>query len=763
MKNNKRLYNEAKKYKTKANFYRLMSHLTFGQIHDWYRDKYRKSYAKFEIENTKLKSLNNTENSIFKDYVDTLFYDNMHRKDKFVNITNFPIEYKDNDTKIIAYYLPQYYQIDVNDKFHGTGFTEWTKSTQAIPMYTSHEQPHLPYDVGFYNLLNIDSIKRQVELAKMYGIYGFCIHWYWFSGARTMEKPLELLLKHPEIDMPFCLNWATENWTALWDGGNNEMIFEQKLQDDDDEKLFNDLLPYFKDKRYIKIDGKPLFSIYNVFMFEKERLALLIKNLRKYAARAGLKGLYITLTNSGHFHGDVAEYGADALQEFAPSCLQPNRYFPKGFISPAFCGGIYDYAEMVQNKKIFYKYDSAKYFRSAMVAFDNTARKAYGSGCCIYHGATPELFQKWLTDILRESKQIHAASEDIVFINNWNEWAEGSHLEPDMRYGYANLQAVANAVRATRPVDTHIIENKIKSIKDKSKIEFYVSCVESFGDIVACEPIARWLRQAAPKCKIHWIVKKQYHDLVAFNPNIDEVIDIDCLSDTMDICEEKSKNKNNIIIDCHYDGRWDVKTGRIHRNPNNPQVNEKTYFNYGSILETFCLSAGMPALKDAPVFHLKKKVTISTNLPQKYIVMHCKSAETIKDWSDERWNTLASDLIKQGFDIVEIGMQKTLKLNSRKYHDCTDITDFQQLAKIISNATLFTSVDSGFAHIANCYNVPSCIIMGKYKTFDNPMPYTGFLYENKDKYIIYANQAPASTISEQDVLDNILKTLGDTK
>lgn len=742
------------KCKIKKHFYRMLSHITSGKVHEKYRKRYQKTCGKIELIQSACAS-----DGKYREYVNTVFERNKDRKKFFLPITEKPFVRQDTDTKIIAYYLPQYYKMDVNDRFHGKGFTEWTNTSQALPLFTGHEQPHIPYDVGYYDLLNPDTLKRQSELARMYGVYGFCMHWYWFSGTRTMEKPLELLLNHPEIDINYCFNWATENWTALWDGGNNEVIFKQELRDGDDEKLFNDLLPYFHDPRYIKIDGKPLFSIYNIRIFEKARIKKLIKNLKKYAKDAGFPGLFVTITNAFDFDEDVAEYGADALNEFPPSFIFGREYVPDGFIYPGFMGYIHDANDIMDNKKYMRAYHSQKYFRSAMVSWDNTARKAYQDKCHIFQGLNPSTFRVWLQDIVTESKKIHKQSEDICFVNSWNEWAEGSHLEPDIRYGYAYLQAVKDVLEYTRPIDCNIITDKISAHKSNHTLHFYIHCIESFGDIVACEPIARWLKQNVKNSCVHWIVRRGYHDLVAFNPNIDDVIDVDCLSDSIDICNRVASGENNIVIDCHYDGRICSKTMRVHANKNNPQINEKTYYDHGGILETFCMSAGMPALDMPPEFWSRPNVTLSQELPDKYIVMHCKSAETTRNWGDEKWNQLASDLMKRGYHIVEIGMQKTIKSRNPKYHDFTHITDFHQLAYVIRGAAAFTSVDSGFAHIANCFNVPSCIIMGKYKTFDFPMPYTGFLRDNSNKYIIYADHAPASTVAEPVVLNKIINIM----
>ena len=694
--------------------------------------------------------------NIYKRYVDFLFEENKNKKNRstFTPITKDFYQYQNGDTKVIAYYLPQFYQMEINNKFHGQGFTEWTNSSQTIPMYEGHEQPHIPYDVGYYDLLNPNTFKRQAELAKMYGVYGFCMHWYWFSGARTMEKPLELLLNHPEIDLKYCFNWATENWTALWDGGNNELMFKQELKDGDDLKLFNDLLPYFKDPRYIKIDNKPLFSIYNIRIFEKERAKLLIKNLKNYAKEAGFDDLYVMITNSFYFDEDVTDWGADALNEFPPSFVMGKRYIPEGYMYPEFKGYIHDGQSIINEKSYLRSYKSKKYFRSAMVSWDNTARKAYSKNCGVFHGLNPSTFKIWLDDIVKESQEIHEKNENIVFVNSWNEWAEGSHLEPCMRYGYGYLQAVKDVIEKYRPLRTDLIYDQANKIENNGDINFYINCIESFGDIVACEPIARHLKEKYPLSKICWIVKKRYKDLVQYNPNIDEVLEVNCLSEAIKVCNEKRYEKNNIIVDCHYDGRICSQSGEVHQNKNNPIINEQTYFDYGSILSTFCLSAGLPALKYAPIFWEKKDTNKSFKLPEKYIVFHCQSAERIKDWTNDKWNDLAKILMKQGYNIVEIGLQKTIFSKDKHYFDLTSISDFQQLSQVIKEANFFVSVDSGFAHIANCYKIPACILIGKYKSFDYPMPYSGYYAENL-KNILYAKQASAQTIGLEDVLHKI--------
>lgn len=356
----------------------------------------------------------------------------------------------DEDTKIITWYLPQFHQMEINNQFHGQGFTEWTNTTRAIPLYVGHYQPHVPYDVGYYDLLNPDTFKRQIYLAKHYGIYGFCFHYYWFSGKRIMERPLEYFLTHTELDMPFCLDWATENWTALWDGGNKEIMLEQNLKEDDDQKFMEDILPYFCDPRYIKIDGRPVLVIYRINMFEKDRVKKLLNNFRIIAKESGFPDLYIMLTNAFAFNDEVNEWGADALAEFPPHIVLDlmDKYNILSYLNPYFNGKVLDASSFIRDKTYMLKHKSSDYYRSALVSWDNTARKATSRGI-VMHGLNPETFRQWLKDIIVESKKIHLKSNDIVFVNSWNEWAEGSHLEPDMKYGYAYLQVIKEVLEET--------------------------------------------------------------------------------------------------------------------------------------------------------------------------------------------------------------------------------------------------------------------------------------------------------------------------
>jgi len=365
----------------------------------------------------------------------------------FVPIAQEQADFQGIQTKLIAFYLPQFHAFPLNDEWYGKGFTEWTNVTKAIPHYTGHYQPQLPIDMGYYDLNDINVMRRQVELAKLYGIHGFCFHYYWFSGTRLMDMPLFKWLEDVEIDFPFCLNWANENWSKLWDGGNQEVRYKQDLQHGDDEKFFEDILPFFNDRRYIKVKGKPVLIIYRPHLFDKKRCRAFVDRQRELAKAHGFEGLFIISVNSHGFQDDPNSWGLDAMLEFPPHGMleqglqskQMNMYVNKNFI-----GRVWDGGEFIKNKK--YLYDvNYKLFKGVCPSWDNTPRKAYTNGSVI-DSISPDLYKDWLADCIEFTRKYHASEEQFVFINAWNEWAEGAHLEPDARYGYAYLQATKDAL-----------------------------------------------------------------------------------------------------------------------------------------------------------------------------------------------------------------------------------------------------------------------------------------------------------------------------
>lgn len=375
-------------------------------------------------------------------YIDSILNSNFEKSPDFVEITQEQCKKTDNLVKLIAFYLPQFHSIPINNQHHGRGFTDWNNVTKAIPQYTGHYQPKLPTDLGFYNLNDVRIMKQQAEIAKLYGLYGFCFHYYWFSGARLLETPIFNWLNDKTIKMPFCLCWANENWSKLWDGGDKELIQKQQILEGDDEKFFNDILPFFVDERYIKIGNKPVLIIYRPDIFEKEIRSKFISKLRELTKKNGFDDLYLIMSEAFGVKEPPENLGFDGVVEFPPHGMRQRGFRHKKlkcFINPKYKGNIMDLQDYIENKKYLYKVDY-KLFKTVFPSWDNSARKAYSNGL-ICHGATPELYKSWLNDCIKYTKEHNNQNEQLVFINAWNEWAEGAYLEPDTKYGYAYLQA----------------------------------------------------------------------------------------------------------------------------------------------------------------------------------------------------------------------------------------------------------------------------------------------------------------------------------
>ena len=389
-----------------------------------------------------------------KDKIEYANYVINAQKDRsnFVKITKESYKRKENDPKLIAFYLPQFHNFPENEKWFGRGFSEWTNVTKAVPQYVGHYQPHLPIDLGFYNLETTDAMKRQIELAKMYGIYGFSFYYYWFSGHKVMEKPIEMFLADKSLDMPFFMFWANEPWTKLWgDGEQDEVLFDHEIKEGDDVKFMNDILPYMKDERYIKINNKPLLIIYKPEIYLSGVMAEFMQKIRNIAKNEGFDDLFIMLVKKEeNLEELVTSNKFDAVVEFIPAGFTSGKDFifkDEKLVNDNFRGAVFDVDDYVTNKKYFYK-TNHKTFKGLFPMWDNTARKVE-SGAFIFQ-STSKLYKTWLKDIINWTKENNKKDEQYIFINAWNEWAEGAHLEPDQKYGYAYLQATKEALEEAR-------------------------------------------------------------------------------------------------------------------------------------------------------------------------------------------------------------------------------------------------------------------------------------------------------------------------
>lgn len=359
--------------------------------------------------------------------------------------------------KIIAFYLPQYHTIPENDKWWGEGFTEWTNTRKAEQLFETQYQPREPLNDNYYNLLDDKTKKWQIELAKENGLYGFCYYHYWFNGKMVLQKPLEQVLSNKDLDFPFCISWANEPWTRSWDGRSNEVLLSQEYGDKEDwVNHFNYMLQFFQDSRYIRIDNKPVLVIYKVESIpnHKELFEFWVNK----AKENGLDGLYIVETLNGLQKNEVSTI-SNAVIQFEPNytihhdrpMIDKLKNKLKNIINVPNKGKFFyrtmDYDitwKRILKRKM--KIKNKRVFLGAFIDWDNTARK--GENALVFHGATPEKFENYLRQQIIKGKEVYQS--DFLFINAWNEWAEGTYLEPDKKNGYGYIKALKKVVTSIK-------------------------------------------------------------------------------------------------------------------------------------------------------------------------------------------------------------------------------------------------------------------------------------------------------------------------
>lgn len=361
--------------------------------------------------------------------------------------------------KKIAIYLPQFHPIAENDKAWGEGFTEWTNVKKAQPLFEGHYQPHVPHEqVGYYNLLNETVLERQAALALANGIHGFAYYHYWFNGKRLLQKPLDKMLASGKPAMPFCYIWANENWTKRWDGADQDVIIEQEYSLADDLTHITFLCKnVFSDTRYICIDGKPLFLVYRTDLFSdiRETVACWRNEVKKY----GFKDLHLVLIDNFEKGLAPAIIGFDGAMEFAPDWSSAN--YP-----PRMEGNknLFDYPSTVYNMIV--KQRPFKYYHCVFPGWDNTPRRVVLSGS-VFINNDPEIF-KFFLEAQMQSTMEKFADEDqqLLFINAWNEWGEGCHIEPDEKNGMRYLDICRQAVPSGLNNFEQFCKLKIKNLQE---------------------------------------------------------------------------------------------------------------------------------------------------------------------------------------------------------------------------------------------------------------------------------------------------------
>lgn len=353
-------------------------------------------------------------------------------------VTEYPVRY-------IAYYLPQFHSIPENDEWWGTGFTEWSNTTKALPRYVGHIQPRLPADLGFYDLSKPDVLRKQVELAKLGGIYGFCIHNYWFSGRAVLETPLRILLDAPDIEMPFCLNWANESWSRRWDGSEQDVLLEQKYAPGDAARYIDHIAAAVSDRRYIRVDGRPLIMLYRPSALPDARST--VDSWRQSFRRLGLGEPYIVMAQA-FGDEDPRRFGMDAAAGFPPHPAGwhlTNHKSRVRLLDRRFSGHVAAYEQLIE-EALANRPTEYRLFPGVCPQWDNEARRP-NRGFSLY-GSTPARYGDWLKRASKYAIESPSVDERIVFINAWNEWAEGTYLEPDRHFGFAYLAETRRALES---------------------------------------------------------------------------------------------------------------------------------------------------------------------------------------------------------------------------------------------------------------------------------------------------------------------------
>ncbi len=348
---------------------------------------------------------------------------------------------ENSPVSVIAFYLPQYHPIPENDKWWGAGFTEWSNVARSRPQYEGHYQPHVPGELGYYDLRLAETFTAQVELAKLYGVNGFCFYFYWFGGQTLLEMPLEKYLGNKDLTLPFCLCWANENWTRRWDGMDSDVLMAQSHSPEDDINFISHLSKYLADERYIRIGGKPLVMIYRPNLLPNPRETA--QRWRDWCRNNGLGEIYLAYTQSFE-RVDPAEYGFDAAVEFPPNNSNISNVTEIAKTNEGFAGQVYDWRDLVHRSDTYVD-PGYKLFRGVNPGWDNAARKQERASILAH--SSPSLFERWTKNAIRDALKNSKDPDDrIIFVNAWNEWAEGAHLEPDQKYGYGYLAALSRAL-----------------------------------------------------------------------------------------------------------------------------------------------------------------------------------------------------------------------------------------------------------------------------------------------------------------------------
>jgi hypothetical protein len=390
----------------------------------------------------------------------------------FMAIDSVNSEGQTINAKLIAMYFPQLHAIPENDDWWGKGFTDWDNVRSAVSLYPDHYQPRIPRDNDYYDQSKLETLQLQIDLAKRHGVFGFCHYHYWFDGKQLLETPTNLILANPDIDFPFFLSWANETWSRRWDGRDHHVLIAQTHPPTKEswKRHYDYLIKAWNDPRAIKIDGKPVFVIYRPQRIDK--IDQMLAYWRELAKEDGLIGLYFIFQKQYELPNRACLNSFDALFQFQPfeainsptyniNSIRHSRWFklvrslPEKYqdmlrgLRAKFIKELtfHDYEETWKKIVEIRSDQELTSFPGAFVDWDNSSR--YKHRATIFYGATPPVFENWLSKLI-ESMPKRNLPENFIFLNAWNEWSEGAYLEPDEKYGYEYLEAVKKVLTTHR-------------------------------------------------------------------------------------------------------------------------------------------------------------------------------------------------------------------------------------------------------------------------------------------------------------------------
>ncbi|HUH29760.1 MAG TPA: glycoside hydrolase family 99-like domain-containing protein, partial [Rhodanobacter sp.] len=341
---------------------------------------------------------------------------------------------------LVAFYLPQFHPIPENDAWWGEGFTEWHNVTRALPQFAGHAQPRLPADLGFYDLRQPEVMRHQMQLAREYGIGAFCSYFYWFAGKTLLETPLQHWLADPTLDLPLCLCWANENWSRRWNGRADDILIGQQHSAADDLAFIEHIARYLVDPRYLHVDGKPLLLVYRPGLLPDPKATA--ARWREWCRAHDIGEIRLAYVQSFD-RVDPRDIGFDAAVEFPPNnTTLPPITAQQQLLNPEYHGDVYDWRALAQQSMA--QPDPAyPRYPGVTPGWDNEPRRS-GNGRVFVH-ASPRGYRDWLRHAIATAQRRFPA-QPLVFVNAWNEWAEGAVLEPDTQLGHAWLDATRQAL-----------------------------------------------------------------------------------------------------------------------------------------------------------------------------------------------------------------------------------------------------------------------------------------------------------------------------